>query len=178
MDEVLLVNKKDEVLGTMEKLEAHKKGLLHRAFSVIIFNDAGQMLLHKRASEKYHCGGLWTNTCCSHPRLGEDVLSAGKRRLMEEMGFITELEHVGSFIYKVKFDNGLFEHELDHLLIGKFSSVPNPNKQEVEEWKFMDIDEVYKSIKLHPEQFTFWFKSIMLEHDEKIFKKIKYNESL
>lgn len=171
MEEVILVDENDQVLGTMEKLLAHQEGRLHRAFSVLIFNDKGQMLIHKRAADKYHCGGLWTNACCSHPRLNEGLIKAGKRRLLEEMGFVTDLEHVGSFIYKIHFDNGLYEHELDHLLIGCYSEPPSPNKDEVEDWKYVEMEELLKDIDNNPEKFTFWFKTILLEQSEKILSK-------
>ena len=123
-EEVILVNEADEQIGVMEKMEAHEKGLLHRAFSVFIFNDKGEMLLQQRALNKYHSGGLWTNACCSHPRPGEDTLQAAKRRLMEEMGIETSLTLKNSFTYKTAFENGLTEHEFDHIFIGTFNQEP------------------------------------------------------
>ncbi|MCC5922814.1 MAG: isopentenyl-diphosphate Delta-isomerase [Crocinitomicaceae bacterium] len=178
MEEVILVDENDQIIGTMEKMLAHQEGRLHRAFSVIIFNDKGQMLIHQRAADKYHCGGLWTNACCSHPRLEEDLIAAGKRRLLEEMGFVTDLKHIGSFIYKVKFDNDLYEHELDHLLVGSYSDAPNPSPIEVMDWEYVEMDEIYEDIKNQPNLYTFWFKKIVLEHKDKILNSIRKNESL
>ena len=146
-DMVILVDKNDNQVGLMPKLEAHEKGILHRAFSVFIFNSKYELLLQKRASSKYHSGGLWTNTCCSHQREGENSIEAGKRRLLEEMGFETELKIITSFIYKVEFENGLTEHELDYLLIGKFLKSPVINKQEVADWKWMKIELIADDIK-------------------------------
>jgi isopentenyl-diphosphate delta-isomerase len=160
-NEVVLVNEKDEILGTMEKLRAHKEGVLHRAFSVIIYNSKGEMLIHKRASDKYHCGGLWTNACCSHPRLNENPIDGAKRRLQEEMGFTTQLLQKGSFIYRAELDNGLIEHEYDHLFIGHYDQHPSPNPSEVEDWKYISVNELLASIKKNPEAYTFWFKEIV-----------------
>ena len=168
MDQVVLVNSKDEPLGTMEKLEAHHKGLLHRAFSVLIFNHKGELLIQKRAKHKYHCGGLWTNTCCSHQRLNEESINAGKRRLQEEMGFTTELVSIGNFIYRVAFPNGLIEHELDHVLIGNYSEDPIPNKEEVEDWRYVSLETLNQEIKMNPNDYTYWFKEIMNRFKEKI----------
>lgn len=168
MDQVVLVNSKDEPLGTMEKLEAHHKGLLHRAFSVLIFNHKGELLIQKRAKHKYHCGGLWTNTCCSHQRLNEESINAGKRRLQEEMGFTTELVSIGNFIYRVAFPNGLIEHELDHVLIGNYSEDPNPNKEEVEDWRYVSLETLYQDIKMNPNDYTYWFKEIVNRFKEKL----------
>ena len=122
MDEVILVNKKDEETGTLGKMEAHLQGKLHRAFSIFLINNKGEWLLQKRAKSKYHSAGLWTNTCCSHPQPGEDVYQAALRRLNEEMGIICHLEHVFSFIYKTKFDNNLTEHEYDHFFTVVFNT--------------------------------------------------------
>ena len=168
MDQVVLVNSKDEPLGTMEKLEAHHKGLLHRAFSVLIFNHKGELLIQKRAKHKYHCGGLWTNTCCSHQRLNEESINAGKRRLQEEMGFTTELVSIGNFIYRVAFPNGLIEHELDHVLIGNYSEDPIPNKEEVEDWRYVSLETLNQEIKMNPNDYTYWFKEIMNRFKEKL----------
>lgn len=161
MEEVILVNTNDEQIGTLEKLAAHKQGLLHRAFSVLIFNDAGELLIHQRAHEKYHCAGLWTNTCCSHQRVGETNEEAAKRRLQEEMGFITSVKTIGSFIYHVEFNNGLTEHEFDHVMIGSYNENPVPNPDEVDDWKYVNLEELEKEIQTYPEKFTFWFKEIM-----------------
>lgn len=159
-EQVILVNEKDEQLGLMPKQEAHIKGVLHRAFSVFIFNEKNELMLQQRALHKYHTPGLWTNTCCSHPRDGETTLDAGKRRLMEEMGFTTPLKETTSFIYKAPFDNGLTEHELDHILIGTYSGEPNINPDEVADWKWMPMDEVKKDIEQNPDIYTAWFKII------------------
>ncbi len=159
-EQVVLVNEKDEKIGLMPKQEAHEKGLLHRAFSVFIFNGKKELMLQQRAFHKYHSPGLWTNTCCSHQRDGETTLEAGKRRLFEEMGFSTELKETTSFIYKAPFDNGLTEHELDHILVGNFDGVPEYNTEEVASWKWMDLEEVKKDIQNNPEIYTAWFKII------------------
>ncbi len=155
---VILVDEKDNELGSMEKLEAHKKGLLHRAFSIFIFNDEGELLLQQRALTKYHSAGLWTNTCCSHPKPGEDLLSAANRRLIEEMGFSTSLSIKTSFIYKVEFENNLFEHEFDYILIGNYNKQPQVNKSEVKNYKWLKLDEIKILIKNKPNDFTSWFK--------------------
>lgn len=157
MEKVILVNELDEVIGEMEKMEAHEKGILHRAFSVFIFNDRNELLLQKRASQKYHSGGLWSNTCCSHPRLDEQILAAGTRRLEEEMGFSVPLQSTFSFIYEAKLDNDLTEHELDHVLIGRFSGIPTMNPAEVEDWKYLGLDELAADMKASPELYTVWF---------------------
>ena len=159
-EQVILVNEKDEKIGLMPKLEAHQKGVLHRAFSIFIFNDKNELMLQQRALNKYHSPGLWTNTCCSHQRDGETTLEAGKRRLQEEMGFNTPLKETTSFIYKAPFDNGLTEHELDHILVGSFNDVPSINTNEVASWKWMLLDDVEEDIKQNPDQYTAWFKII------------------
>ncbi|WP_299780094.1 isopentenyl-diphosphate Delta-isomerase [uncultured Formosa sp.] len=159
-EHVILVNEKDEQIGLMPKLEAHEKGVLHRAFSVFIFNDDNELMLQQRALDKYHTPGLWTNTCCSHQREGESNVEAGRRRLQEEMGFVTAIEESTSFVYKSPFENGLTEHEYDHILIGYFSGKPNINPDEVADWKWMSLDAVKADIKLHPELYTSWFKII------------------
>ncbi|WP_228852228.1 isopentenyl-diphosphate Delta-isomerase [Aegicerativicinus sediminis] len=157
---VILVNEQDEKIGLMPKMEAHEKGLLHRAFSVFVFNNKGQLLLQQRAKTKYHSPGLWTNTCCSHQRDGETNVEAGKRRLMEEMGFTTELTDSQSFIYKAPFDNGLTEHEYDHILTGMYNDEPAINPEEVESWKWMSLHDVKQDMNLNPEIYTVWFKII------------------
>lgn len=158
---VVLVNEQDEQTGLAEKMEAHRKGLLHRAFSVVIYNNEGKMLLHKRASGKYHSPGLWTNACCSHPRPDETLEAAASRRLQEEMGFTTPLEKVTTFIYKADVGKGLTEHELDHLLTGRYNAPPAPNPEEVEDWVYLSPDEIRQNIKNHPEEYTEWFKIIL-----------------
>lgn len=167
-EQVVLVNEKDEQIGLMEKIEAHEKAVLHRAFSVFIFNDQDELMLQRRADTKYHTPGLWTNTCCSHPREGEDIVEAGKRRLQEEMGFQTELERKTSFIYKAPFDNGLTEHELDHVLVGHYNEEPTLNSEEVGEWKWMKIEDIQQDIKKHPEKYTAWFKIILEKYLQSI----------
>tara|TARA_R110000850_G_scaffold241496_1_gene366083 strand:+ start:4193 stop:4705 length:513 start_codon:yes stop_codon:yes gene_type:complete len=157
---VILVNQNDEKIGLMPKQEAHEKALLHRAFSVFVFNDKNELMLQQRALDKYHSPGLWTNTCCSHQRDGESNIEAGKRRLQEEMGFVTDLEESISFIYKAPFDNGLTEHEYDHILIGSYNGQPNINPNEVANWKWMAIEDVKKDIDLNPSIYTEWFKII------------------
>lgn len=159
-EKVILVNEKDEQIGLMPKMEAHEKALLHRAFSVFVFNDDNELMLQQRALNKYHSPGLWTNTCCSHQREGESNLDAGKRRLQEEMGFETELEEKTSFIYKAPFDNGLTEHELDHIMVGTYNKEPNINKSEVVAWKWMPLEAVKTDISQQPEIYTAWFKII------------------
>lgn len=159
-EKVILVNEKDEQIGLMPKMEAHEKAILHRAFSVFVFNNKNELMLQQRALTKYHSPGLWTNTCCSHQRDGETNIEAGTRRLQEEMGFITPLEEKTSFIYKAPFDNGLTEHELDHIMLGYYNDAPNINRDEVEAWKWMPLEAVKTDIIDHPELYTAWFKII------------------
>lgn len=159
-EKVVLVNDNDEQIGLMPKMEAHEKGLLHRAFSVFVFNDRNELMLQQRAMHKYHSPGLWTNTCCSHQREGETNVEAGIRRLQEEMGFTTTLDETISFIYKAPFDNGLTEHEYDHILVGKFEDKPAINPQEVEDWKWMKLEDVKNDIENNPTLYTVWFKII------------------
>ena len=169
-EKVVLVDKNDNKLGLMPKMEAHLKGELHRAFSVIIFNTQGKILLQKRASTKYHTPNLWSNTCCSHQRDNEDNISAGKRRLSEEMGFITDLFNFDSFIYRVEFSNGLIEHENDHIMIGVFDGIPKPNPNEVDEWKWIDVDILANDMKINPKHYTAWFIIIMNKYFESLKK--------
>ncbi|MDP5158923.1 MAG: isopentenyl-diphosphate Delta-isomerase [Flaviramulus sp.] len=159
-EKVILVNEEDQQIGLMPKMEAHEKALLHRAFSVFIFNDNNDLMLQQRALNKYHSPGLWTNTCCSHQRDGETNIEAGKRRLQEEMGFVVDLQETISFIYKAPFDNGLTEHEFDHVLLGKFNAEPVINLDEVAAWKWMPLEAVKNDISLYPELYTEWFKVI------------------
>lgn len=159
-EEVILVDHNDEQIGTMAKMEAHEKALLHRAFSVFILNTQGQIMLQQRAESKYHSPLLWTNTCCSHQREGESNIDAGKRRLQEEMGFVVDLEEVFSFIYKAPFDNGLTEHELDHVMLGTYNDAPIINRDEVENWKWMLPADIKEDIANSPEKYTEWFKII------------------
>ncbi|PZQ89369.1 MAG: isopentenyl-diphosphate delta-isomerase [Flavobacterium johnsoniae] len=162
-EKVILVNERDEQIGLMPKLEAHEKAELHRAFSIFILNSRNEVMLQQRASQKYHSPLLWTNTCCSHQREGESNIQAGNRRLMEEMGFSTELKELFHFIYKAPFDNGLTEHELDHVMVGYFDGEPVINPEEVENWKWMDIDAIKEDMQMHPEKYTVWFKIIFDE---------------
>lgn len=167
-ENVILVNEKDEPIGLMPKMEAHEKALLHRAFSVFIFNDENELMLQQRALDKYHSPGLWTNTCCSHQREGESNIQAGMRRLQEEMGFVVDLQESISFIYKAPFDNGLTEHEFDHIMIGKYNGTPNINPSEVADWKWMDLEAVKDDMVLRPGLYTEWFKIIF----EKFYQHI------
>jgi len=159
-ENVILVNENDEQIGLMPKLEAHQKAVLHRAFSVFILNSKNEIMLQQRAHQKYHSPLLWTNTCCSHQREGESNLLAGSRRLYEEMGFETSLKELFHFIYKAPFDNGLTEHELDHVMIGHYEKDPIINTEEVESWKWMPIEDVKNDMQVHPEIYTIWFKII------------------
>jgi isopentenyl-diphosphate Delta-isomerase len=165
-----LVNTEGEVIGEIEKLEAHEKGLLHEAFSIFIFNSSGDLLLQKRAMDKYHSGGLWTNTCCSHPAFGEDLNSAIHRRMVEEMGFdIQDMREVYAFIYNVKLGNGLTEHEYDHVFVGKYNNeIINPNPDEVCDYKWVCMDWLKKDLVSNPENYTEWLK-IIFKDDLNIF---------
>lgn len=162
-EKVILVNELDEQIGLMPKLEAHEKAILHRAFSVFVLNNKNEVMLQQRAHQKYHSPLLWTNTCCSHQREGETNIQAGNRRLYEEMGFSTELKELFHFIYKAPFDNGLTEHELDHVMIGYYDAEPFINTDEVEDWKWMKIEDVKNDMLLNPAIYTVWFKIIFDE---------------
>lgn len=159
-EQVILVNELDEQIGLMPKMEAHQKAVLHRAFSVFIINDNNEIMLQQRAYHKYHSPLLWTNTCCSHQREGETNIEAGTRRLHEEMGFKAELRELFSFIYKAPFDNGLTEHELDHVMIGYYNDEPKINPDEVSSWKWMGIEAVKQDMETNPQEYTVWFKII------------------
>jgi len=154
---VILVTEQDEIAGTMEKMEAHRRGALHRAFSVFIFNSKGEMLLQQRAINKYHSGGLWTNSCCSHPNPGEKVQDAAQRRLQEEMGFTTPLEKVFDFVYKAEFENGLTEHEFDHVFAGEYEGDIHFNTHEVMDYCYKNLGELRISLRDQPNKFTAWF---------------------
>ena len=170
---VILVNERDEPVGVMEKIEAHKRGgTLHRAFSILVFNDKGELMLQLRSKKKYHAGGLWTNTVCSHPRPGEDTLSAAHRRLKEEMGFDTELREIGSFIYRADVGNGLTEYEYDHVLIGFYNGLPKPNPEEADGWKWMDFSAVMEDVKKSPQIYTPWFRILLERFGKKIERMI------
>ncbi len=168
---VILVNKNDLPLGTMEKMEAHEKGVLHRAFSVFIFNTDGKLLLQRRALEKYHSPGLWTNTVCSHPRAGEKTEEAVHRRMKEEMGFDCAVEEVFSFVYNADVGDGLREHEYDHVFVGVSNTIPKPNPEEVGDWKYMGFEEVLEDVRKNPANYSVWFK-IALEELAKNRSKI------
>jgi isopentenyl-diphosphate delta-isomerase len=158
LEQVILVDEFDNDLGSMEKLRAHELGLLHRAFSVFLFDDNGNMLLQKRAFGKYHSPGLWTNTCCSHPRPGELTLDAAKRRLLEEMGIVANIEPAFNFIYKSSLDQNLTEHELDYVFVGTYNGIISPNSIEVCDYLYINIDELNHKLSTNEEQFTVWFK--------------------
>lgn len=160
---VILVDEHDIEIGTCEKMEAHKKALLHRAFSVFLFNDKGEMLLQQRAKEKYHSGGLWTNACCGHPRPNESTLNAASRRLGEEMGIACLLELKFTFTYKAVLDNELTEHEIDHVFFGKYNKQPQLNPEEAKDFKWIPIVDLAKSVEANPEQYTEWFKICLKE---------------
>jgi isopentenyl-diphosphate delta-isomerase len=165
--EIILVNEHDEEIGTMEKMEAHRKGLLHRAFSVFIRNDAGEILLQQRALDKYHSPGLWTNACCSHPFPGESVAAAAHRRLHEELGFDCALTELFSFTYRTEFDNGLTEHEFDHVLLGTYNGNIQPNPAEVADYRYLPVSRIMEEIENDPSSFTSWFHHawpLLLQH--------------
>ncbi|MBS4059116.1 MAG: isopentenyl-diphosphate Delta-isomerase [Bacteroidetes bacterium] len=155
---VILVDNSDNDLGVMEKMEAHEKAVLHRAFSIFIFNSKNQMLLQQRALSKYHSPGLWTNTCCSHPRQEETLEQATSRRLMEEMGMKCNITKAFDFVYKADVGQGLTEHEFDHVFVGYSDELPEINRDEVESWKYMLLEDVKKDMRKHPEQYTVWFR--------------------
>jgi isopentenyl-diphosphate Delta-isomerase len=155
---VVLVDKNDNEIGVMPKLEAHQKGVLHRAFSVFVFNSDGKILMQQRADGKYHSAGLWSNTCCSHPLPGESNNDAANRRLMQEMGITCTLTPIFSFIYKAELENDLIEHEFDHVFFGNFEGVPNINTDEVQNYKYMSLAELELDITIHPQNYTEWLK--------------------
>lgn len=159
-ENVILVDEQDQAIGTMEKLEAHERGLLHRALSVFIFNSAGQLLIQQRAAHKYHSAGLWTNTCCSHPAPGEEALAAAHRRLKEEMGMEAPLSFAFTFLYRAPFENGLVEHELDHVFIGHSEETPIINPDEVASYRWISLTEIESAMHTQPQTYTAWFKLI------------------
>ena len=160
LEYIIAVDEFDKEIGSIEKMEAHNKGILHRAFSILVFNSNNQLLLQKRNKDKYHSPGLWTNTCCSHPRYGEELQDAIYRRLKEEMGFTCELKEVFSFVYKVEFEDNLFENEYDHVFIGRYDGKVVANKDEADDFKWVDISEVKADIVNNPELYTYWFKHL------------------
>ena len=158
---VILVDSNDNAIGTMEKMEAHYKGVLHRAFSVLLLNHEGKMLLQKRSQAKYHSAGLWTNACCSHPQPGEKMQDAARRRLKEEMGIDVPTEFAYKFIYKTALGNEMTEYEYDHVFVGAYDGVPHVNNLEVEDWKYADIDWIRNDVRENPDLYTYWFKLII-----------------
>jgi isopentenyl-diphosphate Delta-isomerase len=172
--EVILVDKNDVQTGTIEKIEAHRQGLLHRAFSIFIFNSNGEFLLQQRASGKYHNGGLWANTCCSHPLPGENVLKAACRRLSEEMGFTTNLSPAFNFIYNATFDNGLTEHEFDHVFTGVYDGDIKVDKTEVSDYCYKKLKDIDDSLQTHPQKYTEWFKIALPQI--KMFHETHFNK--
>lgn len=175
-EEVILVDIEDNEIGVMEKMEAHKKGVLHRAFSIFIFNSKGEILLQKRALQKYHSGGLWSNTCCSHPRKGESNLAAANRRLFEEMGMKAKLSHAFSFIYKSELDQNLIEHELDHVFIGYSNNLPQINTDEVDSYCYMSPELLQLGIEKHESDYTEWLKICFSELINHLTKNISYEK--
>lgn len=163
IEEVILVDRQDREIGLMEKMQAHREAKLHRAFSVFLLNDKGEVLLQQRALDKYHCGGMWTNACCSHPRAGETLQAAVDRRLQEEMGIACETNWVYSFIYKADVGEGLFEHEFDHVFFGRFSGTPQPDEKEVSDWVFIPLEDLEEDVKMNETKYTPWFKIILTE---------------
>ncbi|MFQ5961925.1 MAG: isopentenyl-diphosphate Delta-isomerase [Candidatus Methylomirabilales bacterium] len=157
-EHVILVDPSNQEIGIAEKIQTHKEGKLHRAFSVFVFNAKAQLLLQKRAGSKYHSGGLWSNTCCSHPRPEEHTEKAAHRRLKEEMGFDCGLKEIFRFTYKVKLDNDLTEHEYDHVFIGRFDGTPTPSPAEVDEWKWIDVEELRRDVRENPGRYTYWLR--------------------
>lgn len=161
LDLVILVNERDETIGVMPKLEAHQKGVLHRAISVFIFNNKHELLIQQRALNKYHSAGLWSNTCCSHPMVEEDTMAAANRRLFEEMGMTAMLTPVHTFLYHEPLENGLTEHEFDHVFIGISDELPKINTEEVADYKFISIEELQREMVDFPEKYTIWFRIIL-----------------
>jgi isopentenyl-diphosphate Delta-isomerase len=172
-NDVVLVDSDDREIGSIEKLEAHEKGLLHRAFSVFLFNEKGEMFVQKRAHSKYHSAGLWSNSCCSHPAKNESVEDAAKRRLMEEIFIEAEVKSIFKFKYRVELDRNLIEHEMDHVLIGFCNSFDQINPEEVSEMKFVAVDEIQKDLAVNPNNYSAWFKIIMNEHWGKFLPHLK-----
>jgi isopentenyl-diphosphate delta-isomerase len=158
MEQIILVDRNDSETGSGEKMDVHRNGQLHRAFSIFVFNSRGETLLQQRAEGKYHSAGLWTNTCCSHPRTGESLEEAVHRRLKEEMGFDCNLREAFSFIYRSEFGNGLTEHEFDHVFVGRFDGIPSPDKSEVSSFRWVGLEELIADIKNSPEKYTYWLK--------------------
>lgn len=171
---IICVDKNDNEVGHVEKMEAHIKGLLHRALSIFVFNEKNELLLQKRYSGKYHSPGLWTNTCCTHPNKNESTDDAAIRRLQEEMGFSCELKEVFSFMYYIKFDNNLIEHEFDHVYFGRYSNEISINPLEVEDYKWLSLDNIKVDLKKNPDNYTFWFKYIIENHIKEIEENLNF----
>jgi isopentenyl-diphosphate delta-isomerase len=174
IEEVILVDEHDNAIGTMEKLEAHEKGMLHRAFSIILVNENGEMLLQQRALEKYHSPGLWTNACCSHPKPNETDLDAANRRLKEELGMVASMNEIFKFTYRAEFDHGLIEHEIDHVFFGITNENPLINLTEVMSYKWMKLTDLKMDIIAHPEKYTAWFNLLMVDHFSTIQNALKH----
>lgn len=168
MENLIIVDNNDKPIGQDEKLATHQKGRLHRSFSIFIFNSKNELMLQKRASGKYHSGGLWTNTCCSHPRVSEDTEKAAHRRLQEEMGFDCGLEEKFSFQFKVKFENGLIENEFDHVFVGRYDDEPKLNPEEAEDWKWVNLDKLEEDIKNNPDEYSYWLKVVIEKYKDKL----------
>jgi isopentenyl-diphosphate delta-isomerase len=160
-NKVVLVDPQDVAIGEMDKMEAHEKGVLHRAFSIFLFNEKQEMLIHQRAKEKYHGAGLWTNTCCSHPQLHDDLKESALERLNFEMGIECAINEVFSFTYNIQLENDLIEHEFDHVFIGHTEKQPNPNPAEVQDYKWISIPALQKEIDVNPQRYTYWFKTVL-----------------
>jgi isopentenyl-diphosphate delta-isomerase len=173
-ERIVLVNTRDTEVGTEEKIKAHREGKLHRAFSVFVFNSRGEKLLQRRAKTKYHSGGLWTNTCCSHPRPGEPVEEAAHRRLKEEMGFDCELKEVFHFTYRVTVGENLFEHEYDHVFVGTFDGEPDPNPEEIDDWKWIGLEELKREMQEDPDRYTYWLRVVF----DRVVSHLKDNVEL
>ena len=171
---IICVDKNDNEVGHIEKMDAHIKGLLHRALSIFIFNEKNELLLQKRYSGKYHSPGLWTNTCCTHPNKDERTDDAAIRRLQEEMGFYCDLKEVFSFMYYIKFDNDLIEHEFDHVYFGRYSNEISINPLEVEDYKWISLDNIKVDLKTNPDNYTFWFKYIIENHIKEIEENLNF----
>jgi isopentenyl-diphosphate delta-isomerase len=165
MEHVILVDEQDNEMGIMEKMEAHQKGVLHRAFSVLLFNAKSEILLQKRSANKYHSAGLWTNTCCSHPKPGEKIEDAVRRRLQEEMGINAQPKYLYKFVYRAELGNNLIEHELDYVFTAQFNGEPEVNSDEVEQWKYVTLPGVKNDVLQNPDAYTYWFR-LMLNHRE------------
>lgn len=160
-EQLILVDHDDRVLGVGEKLQVHREGALHRAFSIFIFNSENQLLLQKRAQTKYHTAGLWSNTCCGHPRPGESILDAAHRRLKEEMNFDCTLQEIFKFKYRAELENNLIEHEYDYVVVGKFDTDPMPNPSEVEDWRWVNMNDLKKALSDNPSLYTYWLNVVV-----------------